>query len=281
MSDVVTVDLALRWASTLGLDRLDATLLLAHRLGCTRTWLLAHGDHGLDETSRTAFEHDCHRRVDGVPAAYLVGRRAFHGLELAVSDAVLVPRPDTELLVDWALEWLSEGPLQSLEAPRVLDLGTGSGAIALAVAAGCSRARVTGTDRSEAALAVARGNGHRLGLAVSWAHGDWWRAVGDSRFDLVLANPPYVAEGDPHLAGLRHEPQEALVAGPDGLSDLRRIVAEAQAHVDGWLILEHGWNQADPVAELLSDQGARHLQVRRDLAGHARCTAASWQPRPG
>lgn len=276
MSKVVAVDQVLRWAGTLGLDRLDATLLLAHRLGCTRTWLLAHGDHGLDEALRAAFEHDCRRRLDGVPAAYLLRRREFHGLDLEVSDAVLVPRPETELLVDWALAWLCDGPLRAIAAPRVLDLGTGSGAIALAVAAGCPRARVTGTDRSEAALAVARANGRRLGLAVSWAQGDWWQAVGDARFDLVLSNPPYVAAADPHLAALRHEPQDALVAGPDGLADLRRIVAGAPAHMAGWLMLEHGWDQAGTLGQLLIQQGARQVQVRQDLAGHDRCTAACW-----
>lgn len=278
MSDSVTVELALRAACAAGVDRLDAALLLSHRLGRTRTWLLAHGDHTLGESVRGAFEADCRRRLDGVPTAYLLGRREFYGLALEVSAAVLVPRPETELLVDWAVEWLQTGPLRSVAAPRVLDLGTGSGAVALAVAAGCPRARVTGADRNEAALAIARANAQRLGLAVTWACGDWWQAIGSARFDLVVSNPPYVAAGDPHLAALRHEPQEALVAGSDGLSALRQIVALATNHVCGWLVLEHGWDQAAAVTDLLRHHGGRQMQTRQDSAGRDRCTAACWSP---
>lgn len=277
MSAGVSVDELLRWAATQGIDRLDASLLLAHRLGRTRTWLRAHGEQAVDGSSQAGFEADCRRRVDGVPTAYLLGRKEFHGLELDVSAAVLVPRPETETLVDWALEWLNEGPLRRLESPRVLDLGTGSGAIALAVANRCQRARVTATDRSNSALATARANGQRLGLAVSWLAGDWWHAVGDARFDLVLSNPPYVAAADPHLAALRHEPSEALVAGEDGLSDMRRIVAGASAHIDGWLMLEHGWDQAVDVAALLRRHGGLDIQTRQDLAGRNRCSAARWR----
>lgn len=272
-----SVDGVLRRAEALGIDRLDAALLLAHRLGRTRTWLRAHGEHAVNASCQADFEADCRRRLDGVPTAYLLGHKEFHGLDLGVTAAVLVPRPETETLVDWALEWLLEGPLRTLESPRVLDLGTGSGAIALAVAHGCRRARVTATDRSPAALAVAHANGDRLGLAVSWMPGDWWQAIGEERFDLVLSNPPYIAAADPHLGALRHEPADALVSGADGLSDLRRIVADAAQHVDGWLMLEHGWNQAADVTALLRRHGGEAVQTRKDLAGHDRCTAACWR----
>jgi release factor glutamine methyltransferase len=272
------VDEALQFARVLGLDRLDALLLLAHRVGRSRAWLLAHGDHSLSFAERDAFETDCRRRLDGLPVAYLLGVREFRGLRLRVTPDVLVPRPETEGLVDWALEWLNDGPLSRLPAPRVLDLGTGSGAVALAVAQACPRARVTATDCSEAALDVAQDNAARLGIDLEWHLGDWWQAVGAMRFDLVLSNPPYVAVADPHLAALRHEPVQALESGSDGLDDLRRIIDRAMAHVDGWLIVEHGWNQAAPVAALMRSAGADDVQMRADLAGHPRHTGGRWAP---
>ncbi|MFO1219119.1 MAG: peptide chain release factor N(5)-glutamine methyltransferase [Burkholderiaceae bacterium] len=277
MSAAGSVDRALQRARALGIDRLDAALLLAHQLGRTRAWLLAHGDHALSAAQVNAFEADCRRRLDDVPLAYLVGEREFHGLALQVGPDVLVPRPETEVLADWALELLNHGELRQLSAPRVLDLGTGSGALALAVAAGCPRAFVTATDRSAAALARAHANGERLGLRVRWLAGHWWQAVGDERFDIVVANPPYVAEGDPHLPALKHEPQQALLAGPDGLAALREIACGAARHVAHWLLVEHGCDQGAAVAALLAAAGGQDAQMRRDLAGHARCSGARWR----
>ncbi|MFT4194264.1 peptide chain release factor N(5)-glutamine methyltransferase, partial [Ottowia sp.] len=209
------------------------------------------------------------RRLAGEPVAYLTGEKHFHGLRLQVDARVLDPRDDTETLVDWALALLPAS------APcRVLDLGTGSGAIALAVAHQRPRARVTAVDASADALAVARGNADRLGQALDLRHGDWWAPVAGERFDLVASNPPYIAEGDAHLPALAHEPRQALVSGADGLDDLRRIVAGAPAHLapGGWLLLEHGWDQAAAVRGLLAAAGFAQVQSRRDLGGVERCS---------
>jgi release factor glutamine methyltransferase len=266
----MTVHGALERAHVLGIERLDSMLLLAHRLMCSREWLLAHPDATLDAAMQGAFEADCHRRADNVPLAYLTGQREFHGLALHVDSAVLVPRPDTETLADWAIECL--GAWHSTARPRVVDLGTGSGALALAIAAACPDADVTATDVSAEALTVASGNAQRHGLRVRFRHGDWWHAVAGERFDLAVSNPPYVAAGDPHLHALRHEPRQALVAGTDGLAALRRIVAGARDRLDGWLLLEHGWDQADAVHDLLAKAGFADIQTRRDLHGQQRCT---------
>jgi release factor glutamine methyltransferase len=213
---------------------------------------------------------DLAARASGQPIAYLVGEREFHGLMLHVTPAVLVPRPDTEVLVDWAIECL-QGPLAGLPAPRVVDLGTGSGAIALAVAQACPQARVCGVDLSAAAIEVARANGCRLGLTVEWLHGDWFTPLAGRRFDLVLSNPPYIDGGDPHLQALHAEPIEALSPGPDGLAALAQIAACAPAHLatHGWLLLEHGHRQGDAVRRLLRDAGGWDPSTRLDLAGHA------------
>lgn len=273
----LTVDGALAAARALGLDRLDAQLLLVQVLDRPRAWLLANGDEALDPSRLAAFEALCRRRADGEPVAYLVGRREFHGLALAVQAGVLVPRPETELLVDWALELL-EGDLGDRPAPAVVDLGTGSGAIALAIRAGCDRARVWAVDRSEAALAVARGNASRLGLDVAFAQGDWWQALaGDApAFDLAVSNPPYIAPGDPHLGALAHEPREALVAGDDGLADLRTLIGGARARLGAgaWLLMEHGATQAEAVQRAFRQSGFDRVETRPDLAGHPRCTGA-------
>jgi release factor glutamine methyltransferase len=189
---------------------------------------------------------------------------------------VLVPRPDTETLVDWALALLA-GPLAANPAPAVADLGTGSGAVALAVRRGCPRAVLYASDDSAKALAVARGNGQRLALPVQWLHGDWWQpfaAAGVPPLALALSNPPYIAAGDPHLPALRHEPAAALVAGADGLDDLRRIVGAAPAHLTpgAWLLLEHGHDQGAAVRALLQGHGLQRLATRADLAGLDRCS---------
>jgi release factor glutamine methyltransferase len=206
-----------------------------------------------------------------------VGHHEFHGLRLAVRPGVLDPRPDTEVLVDWALALL-DGPLATQPAPAVLDLGTGSGAIALAGASTRGRARVTATDRSAEALAVAQANGLALGLAVEWRAGDWWAAVAGRRFDLVLSNPPYLAEDDPHLPALRHEPREALVAADQGLADLHALADTAGDHLrpGGWLLLEHGHAQGDAVAARLRAAGFVEVTTHADLAGRPRCTGGRW-----
>ena len=268
-----TVGQALVRARVMGLDRLDAQLLLGHQLQRDRSWLIAHDDTDLDTAVAAAFAQACQRRADGEPLAYLTGERGFHGLRLQVTPDVLVPRPDTETLVDWALDLLRTW--RPLPRPRVLDLGTGSGAIALAVAHSHPAARVSATDLSPAALAVAIGNAQRLGLAVDFMPGGWWQALPDTaRFDLVLSNPPYIAGNDPHLPALRHEPMLALTPGGDGLGALREIVAGAPAHLapGAWLLLEHGWDQADAVAALLRSAGFAQVATRFDLEGRPRCT---------
>lgn len=269
-----TVGAALAAARALGVDRLDAQLLLGHQLQRPRSWLLAHDEDPLSAEVLSRFEADCRRRAAGEPLAYVIGRWTFRGLSLQVSPAVLVPRPETEVLVDWAIELLS-GDLATQVAPSVVDLGTGSGAIALAVAAEHPAARMTATDASEAALSVARANAAVLGLAVDWRAGDWWAPLAGRRFDLILSNPPYIASGDPHLEALSHEPAQALSAGPDGLQALERIVADAPAHLapGGWLLLEHGHDQGAAMRRLLSAAGLAAVSTRSDLAGLARCSA--------
>jgi release factor glutamine methyltransferase len=262
---------ALVAARLAGLDRLDAQWLLAHVLGRDRSWLTAHDDQLLDAAQHSRWQHLLEQASDGTPLAYLTGEQGFRGLVLKVGPAVLIPRPDTETLVDWALECLLE---LGRPSPRVLDLGTGSGAVALAIGAARPDARLTAVDASEAALAVARENGERLGMSVDWRLGDWWSPVAGERFDLVVSNPPYIREGDPHLQDLRHEPAVALRSGADGLSSLRNIVEGAPPHLDagGCLLLEHGHDQAAAVAGLLDARGFVQVKTRPDLAGRARCT---------
>ena len=264
-------------AQRLGVTRLDAQWLLAHRLHRPRSWLLAHDDHALPEADAAALLGQLHQRAAGVPLAYLTGERGFYGLRLQVTPAVLDPRPDTETLVDWALERLRA---DALIAPRVLDLGTGSGAIALAVQHACPQAEVHASDLSPAALAVAQANAARLGLPVQFHLGAWWQALpATARWHLVLSNPPYVAAGDPHLPALRHEPAMALVPpGGDGLAALREIVRGAPAHLHpgGWLLLEHGHDQSEAVTALLQSAGFADIGHRRDLGGRQRCTGGRW-----
>jgi release factor glutamine methyltransferase len=276
MIESFTVAQALVLARAGGVERLDAQRLLAQLMVQPRSWLLAHGDAALSPDEAAQFRAGLVRLAAGEPLAYLTGEQEFHGLSLQVSPAVLVPRADTELLVDWALEILRAGA----PAPEVLDLGTGSGAIALAIKQGCASTHVTAVDASPAALAVAQANGDRLGLAVEWIVSDWWSALAGRRFGLIVGNPPYIAAGDAHLAGLRHEPMEALSPGGDGLDALRRIAAGAKWHLHrgGWLVLEHGYDQADAVAGLLRSHGGREVQTRRDLGGRPRCTAAHFRP---
>jgi release factor glutamine methyltransferase len=258
-----------------GLPRLDAQLLLSHRLARPRTWLLAHGEAALSDADAAWLDAAVAQRLDDVPLAYLTGESDFRGLPLRVGPGVLVPRPETEGLVEWALECL-----QGLPVPRVADLGTGSGAIALAIAAARPDAQIVAVERSAEALAVARGNGARLGLTLDWRAGDWWRPLAGERFDLVVSNPPYVAARDPHLPALRHEPAAALVAGNDGLDDLRQIVGGALDHLQpgAWLLLEHGHDQGEILRSLLHRHGLQQAVTRRDLAGLDRCTGAHRGP---
>jgi release factor glutamine methyltransferase len=275
----VNVAAALARAAADGLARIDAQLLLAHVLRRDRSWVLAHDDAALAPADAAAFAGLCSRRGDGEPVAYLIGEREFHGLRLRVTPAVLVPRPDTETLVDQALELL-RGPLAALTQPAVADLGTGSGAVALAIKHRWPAARVSAVELSAAALEVARANGERLGLTVEWLAGDWWQPLAGRAFDLVLSNPPYVAAGDPHLADLRHEPTLALVAPERGLGAIERIVAGAGAHLrrDGWLLLEHAFDQAPAVQACLRAAGFADVRTATDLAGRPRCTGGC---RPG
>jgi release factor glutamine methyltransferase len=276
----MTTAQALAAAAALGLERLDAQLLLLHALGRDggdRAWLLAHDTDDVDEGARDAFLRLCERRAAGEPLAYLVGHKEFFGLKLAVDKRVLVPRPDTETLVEWALSVIPGLTDPSLERPSVIDLGTGSGAIALAIKKHAPFACVEAIDASEAALAVAAANAQALSLDVTFRHASWL-AGNESRYDLIVSNPPYVAEADPHLAALIHEPLGALASGPDGLHDIREIVVQASSHLHpgGWLLLEHGWDQAEAVRGLLSTAGFGAVQSRRDLAGIERCSGGQW-----
>ena len=257
-------------------------MLLLHVLNQptrARAWLLTHDGEPLPAAAAQRLAALAERRRAGEPIAYLVGQKAFHGLTLQVDARVLDPRDDTETLVDWALELLPTTTAANARASAsVLDLGTGSGAIALAVAHQRPHARVTAVDASADALAVASANAQRLGLPVVMRHGSWFAPVAGERFDLILSNPPYIAEGDAHLPALAHEPRQALVSGADGLDDLRHIVAHAPAHLraGGWLLLEHGWDQADAVQGLLHAAGFKQVQSRRDLGGQPRCTGGRW-----
>jgi len=272
-----TVAQALAAAMALGVDRLDAQLLLLHTLGRApheRAWLLAHDTDAMPEPAWTALTERLSRRLKGEPVAYLLGEKEFHGLALQVDARVLVPRPDTETLVDWALECLD-----GRNAPRVLDLGTGSGAIALALQHARADAQVDAVDASADALAVARANAERLGLPVHFSQAHWLDGAG-SGYTVIASNPPYIAVGDPHLPALRHEPPAALVSGADGLDDIRQIVQNAPSHLaeGGWLLLEHGHDQAVAVRQLLKTRGFAEVQSRDDLAGIARCSGGIWRP---
>jgi release factor glutamine methyltransferase len=272
-----SVGQALARARSAGIDRLDAHLLLARRLDQPRTWLIAHGDEMLSPDQLRAFEADCARRAAGEPLAYITGEREFHGLSLCVNASVLVPRPETELLVDWALELL-QSELGLRCRPQVVDLGTGCGAIALAIAQAWPQACVSATDASAAALQVACDNAARLGLTVHIQPGNWWSAVGGQRFDLALCNPPYIAAADPHLRALGHEPIAALSPGPSGLEALQSVIDDAPGHLasGAWLLLEHGFDQAEAVRKMLGRAGFDKAQTRVDIERRPRVSAALW-----
>ena len=284
-----TLAQALAQAAASGLPRLQARMLLLHALG-RRTgdhaWLLAHDDNALPAQQARRFASLCQRRAAGEPVAYITGRKAFYGLELQVDARVLDPRDDTETLVDWALALL---PQEAAGRPRVLDLGTGSGAIALALASQRPQADIWASDISADALAVAAANARQLALRLNLRQGPWLHAVaGEPAFDLIVSNPPYIAEGDAHLSALAHEPRLALTSGADGLDALRAIISAVARtvctrpclHPGGWLLLEHGHTQAAAVRALLTAAGFARVQSRRDLAGIERCSGGQWPAGP-
>jgi len=255
--------------------RLEAETLLAHVLGKTRAWLYAWPEHAPDAEQRAAYENVVEARTRGEPIAYLTGHREFWSLDLVVTRDVLIPRHETELLVELALARIPRDV-----DTTVADLGTGSGAIALALAHERPRARVLATDASAAALAVARANAERLTLSnVEFARGDWGDALDGRTFDIIVSNPPYIASGDAHLdmGDLRSEPLSALASGSDGLDAIRRIVAQVPEHLreGGWLLLEHGWDQASRVRELFEQRGFFAIASVHDDGGHERVTMAS------
>ena len=276
-----TVAQALQQGIAQGLAPLDAQLLLLHVLGqdeAGRSWLLAHDDEMLSGAEQHCWQQLVQRRLQGEPVAYLRGWREFFGLRLAVDARVLDPRPDTETLLEWALALLTGLG----NSPTVADLGTGSGALACALAQQAPHAQVWASDASAAALEVAQHNAQRLQLPVHFAQGSWFEAFAkhsdDLRFDLLLSNPPYIRSNDPHLPALRHEPLQALISGADGLDDIRTLIAQAPAWLrsGGWLLLEHGYDQADAVQQLLLARGFAHVQGRQDLAGIVRCSGGQW-----
>lgn len=250
----------------------DARLLLAAASGYSQASLIAHPERELPAEVLAHFLENAARRRAGEPVAYILGRREFHGIDLAVTPAVLIPRHETELLVERAL---------ALLPATVLDLGTGSGAVAIAIKRHHPRARVVAVEASAAALAVARRNAVKLSVDIDLRHGRWFEPVAGERFELVVSNPPYVAEGDPHLAAgdLRFEPRAALVSGADGLDAIRAIIAGAASHLvpGGWLLLEHGMGQDGAVRELMQAAGLQDVVTWPDLSGIARATAARVQ----
>jgi len=262
------------------LPPLEARMLLERVLGKTRAWLIAHADEAADAEAGQAFAALAERRRQGEPIAYILGKREFYGLEFEVNRAVLIPRPETELLVELALARIPERA-----SARVLDLGTGSGAIAVALAHARPQARVTAVDVDYAALPVARANAKRHGVSVRFFCGDWFGALPGEAFDLIVSNPPYVAAEDPHLSqgDLRFEPQRALAGGADGLDCIRAIVASAGAHLSAgaWLLFEHGYDQAEACRALLQAGGYREVQSWPDLAGIARVSGGRAAPDDG
>lgn len=269
MSAATMIGIGDAWRSaSQRIDRLDARLLVERVAGCTHADLIAHSARLLSAAQLATLEVLVRRRLGGEPLAYLLGSAGFYGLEFMVTPAVMIPRPETELLVDLAL-----ARVQRLPAPRILDLGTGSGVLAVTLGWKCPAAVLTAVDLSPAALAVASGNAAMHEVAISFLAGDWYAPLGEQRFDVIVANPPYVTHADPHLQqnGLPFEPQLALtdgVVGGDGLACIRDIVGSAAAHLraGGWLLIEHGYQQAAAVRTLLCQAGLTEVASWRDLS---------------
>ncbi len=275
MPSAPTISAALAAAQqTLG--RIEARVLLREVMNQSDAWLLAHGEDALTAEQSQQYAALVARCVAGEPIAYITGRREFHGREFTVTTAVLIPRPETELLVELALQRLPVG------APcRVLDLGAGSGCIGITIAAERPQSQVTLVDISETTLEIARANAARWAPAnATVLCSDWYAAIAAERYDLIVANPPYVAGGDPHLAqgDLRFEPQSALIGGADGLDDIRRIFAGAPAHLTqgGWLLSEHGYDQAAACVQMLAAAGFQDITTAPDLAGIPRVSGGRW-----
>lgn len=256
--------------------RLDAELLLEYVTGLTRTAFRTTPERELPPQAGWAFQQLVMRRLKGEPIAYIRGQQEFWSLLFEVTPAVLVPRPETELVVERALVHLA-----AVADAHIVDLGTGSGAIALALASELTTATIIATDASQEALAVAARNAQRLQLTnVSFVHGNWFAALPTQRFDIIVSNPPYIAVGDPDLAAdvRRSEPAQALICGPGGLEAIELIVRESPIYLrrGGWLVLEHGWKQAAAVRELLVRAGFTHVRSHADLGGHERVTEGSY-----
>jgi len=273
----LTVQQAIQFSQEqFGLPRLDAQMLLLHACELPlhdRAWLLAHSDALLSAKAQARYLSFLQRRVGLEPLAYITGVKEFFGLQLHIDKRVLDPRPDTETLVEWALTCVAD-----TSTPHIADLGTGCGAIALALKHTLPEAQVTAVDASADAIEVASANAHRLGLEIVTHVGSWCEPLAGQSFDLIVSNPPYVADGDAHLARLPHEPLSALAAGTDGLDDLRQIVVQAAELLkpSAWLLLEHGFDQAQAVQDMLANQGFVSVQSRPDLAGILRCTGGQW-----
>ena len=251
---------------------LEAQLLLQYALNVNRAWLIAHENDALQANNHAVFEALLKRRLNGEPIAYILGYREFYGLKLKVTADTLIPRPDTETLVEAASAKIPQN-----QPCKILDLGTGTGAIALALAKHRPQALVTATDASENALSVAKANAENLGITnINFTHSDWFGALQNEKFDLIVSNPPYIAQNDAHLTqgDLPREPITALASGQDGLNDIRHIIAHAPQHLNphGYLLLEHGYNQAESVATLLQDAGFSEIESIKDLGGNARVT---------
>ncbi len=249
---------------------LEAQLLLQHVLNVNRAWLITHENSVLTTHQQATFDALLQRRLTGEPLAYILGKREFYGLNLTVSPDTLIPRPDTETLVDAALE-----KIPSNANYNILDLGTGTGAIALAIAHNRPQVNVVAVDFSQAALKIAQRNAMNLEMVnISFTYSDWFNALKGQKFDVIMSNPPYIETNDPHLAALRFEPASALTSGNDGLDDIRKIIQNALIYLkpQGWLMLEHGYNQAGKVQDLLAENGLTDITTMQDLGGNDRIT---------